>query len=585
MKVGRMKTFALLALAGLLLAVALPLAYSPGRRASATTDWYAQPSGTDRDLSSVSAADAKTAWAAGGNALSPTTPAPGSGVLLKTSDGGGTWVNQTAPEASTYSQVSAVNSTTAWALEANNIWKTEDGQNWIKQYTYDGGPAPAGQGGVLYGVHAVNSKVAWVVGLWVHVESMMWPPQLHLHGVILKTADGGANWTVQMGTDLPPNNVALTRVAAADENNAWAVGSEGKILHTTDGATWVDQTSPVPHLMGLGICAADKDTAWIAGQYTVEGEMKGVILATVDSGSNWVLQREGGQYMAGVCAVDRKTAWAVGSGGTILKTYDGGANWGDQASSTTRDLIGVDAVNASTAWAVGTQGTVLKTDNGGDPRPDIAGISPASGPSGAVVTIDGSDFGPGPGPGAWVMFGPAQSAEYPQWTESQIKCRVPDGLNPGDCEVRVTTSSGTSNGVPFKVTAFGITAMNPNWTYQNSILVSFELTGTGFQPGAAVRIERGTTVVDASSVDVVSDSKLRFSFWGLVGYETGAYHVFVRNPDGSEAILPAGFEIRPYACGTGSGGALLGIGLAMGLLSAAGLAGGFRRKRRKSAGS
>jgi len=54
-----------------------------------------------------------------------------------------------------------------------------------------------------------------------------------------------------------------------------------------------------------------------------------------------------------VSAVDASTAWAVGTGGTILYTTDGGTTWNGQTSGTTQTLLGVSAADASTAWAVG----------------------------------------------------------------------------------------------------------------------------------------------------------------------------------------------------------------------------------------
>jgi len=57
--------------------------------------------------------------------------------------------------------------------------------------------------------------------------------------------------------------------------------------------------------------------------------------------------------------------WAVGDGGTILNTVDGGPHWMWQPSDTEQDLYGVDMFNRYVGWAVGAGGTVRRTDNGG----------------------------------------------------------------------------------------------------------------------------------------------------------------------------------------------------------------------------
>ena len=63
--------------------------------------------------------------------------------------------------------------------------------------------------------------------------------------------------------------------------------------------------------------------------------------------------------------VDPSVGWAVGDGGTIVKTTNGGTTWTAQDSGTTDGLCSVDFVNASTGWAVGDGGVILKTANGG----------------------------------------------------------------------------------------------------------------------------------------------------------------------------------------------------------------------------
>lgn len=69
----------------------------------------------------------------------------------------------------------------------------------------------------------------------------------------------------------------------------------------------------------------------------------------------------------GMDFVDASTGWAVGIGGAILKTADGGTTWTAQTSGTTAFLYGVDFVDADVGWAVGTGGTILHTRNGGPP--------------------------------------------------------------------------------------------------------------------------------------------------------------------------------------------------------------------------
>jgi photosystem II stability/assembly factor-like uncharacterized protein len=55
----------------------------------------------------------------------------------------------------------------------------------------------------------------------------------------------------------------------------------------------------------------------------------------------------------------------VGQDGTIIRTTDGGATWIGQASRTSYPLIGVFFIDDDTGTAVGEGGAILRTINGG----------------------------------------------------------------------------------------------------------------------------------------------------------------------------------------------------------------------------
>jgi photosystem II stability/assembly factor-like uncharacterized protein len=70
--------------------------------------------------------------------------------------------------------------------------------------------------------------------------------------------------------------------------------------------------------------------------------------------------------------VDASTIFAVGDGGTILRTTDGGSSWGTRSSSTTATLYAVRFADASTGIAVGDDGVVVRTTDGGTSWTQIA---------------------------------------------------------------------------------------------------------------------------------------------------------------------------------------------------------------------
>jgi IPT/TIG domain. len=82
--------------------------------------------------------------------------------------------------------------------------------------------------------------------------------------------------------------------------------------------------------------------------------------------------------------------------------------------------------------------------------PQIAQLSPVSGPAGTLVTISGSNFGGAQGSGTVSIGG--ISASIGNWTDTQISAAVPDGVTIGNISVTVTNGSGgTSNAAGFTV--------------------------------------------------------------------------------------------------------------------------------------
>jgi photosystem II stability/assembly factor-like uncharacterized protein len=103
----------------------------------------------------------------------------------------------------------------------------------------------------------------------------------------------------------------------------------------------------------------DANTGWAVGS-------GGTIVHTTNGGGSWEAQTSGTTAtLWSVHFVDANTGWAVGAGGTILHTTNGGANWAAQTSGTTDWLYSVHFVDANTGWAVGNGGTIRRTTNGG----------------------------------------------------------------------------------------------------------------------------------------------------------------------------------------------------------------------------
>ncbi len=202
----------------------------------------------------------------------------------------------------------------------------------------------------LFDVHFVDTQHGWIASQT---------------NTILYTSDGGNTWT-----DLQPApSVNYWGIFFVSPQEGWAVGDPGKIRHTTDGGTtWEDQTGTAYY--NWAVFFIDEENGWIAG-----GRPQGFpgtdpiryIYRTTNGGDNWNVQLYDVDepYLRSIHFFDINTGYAVGEGGQIFHTTDGGANWFEQSSGTLTHLYSVHASTPDTAWAVGVQGLVLKTTNGG----------------------------------------------------------------------------------------------------------------------------------------------------------------------------------------------------------------------------
>jgi photosystem II stability/assembly factor-like uncharacterized protein len=77
--------------------------------------------------------------------------------------------------------------------------------------------------------------------------------------------------------------------------------------------------------------------------------------------------KEGKGSFRGLSVVDDNVVWASGTGGTVVRSVDGGKNWKFMQIPGNRDFRDIEAFDSSTAivMAVATPALVLKTKNGG----------------------------------------------------------------------------------------------------------------------------------------------------------------------------------------------------------------------------
>ena len=186
-------------------------------------------------------------------------------------------------------------------------------------------PHASGTTASMRGVSAVNAKVAWASGT---------------NGTYLKTTDGGETWSVAVVPGA--GKLDFRAVHAVDSNTAYLLsigeGDKSRIYKTTDGGShWTLQlTNPDPKGFFDAI-AFWNPLHGIAVGDPVDGHF--VIFTTSDGGVHWVRQRtppalpnEGTFAASNSCLTARgaEEAWfATGGPGAarVFHSKDGGRKW------------------------------------------------------------------------------------------------------------------------------------------------------------------------------------------------------------------------------------------------------------------
>ncbi|HEY3294007.1 MAG TPA: YCF48-related protein [bacterium] len=348
-------------------------------------DWNLQnPWPSSHNLLDVDFIDANTGWAVGYY-----------GEILKTEDGGATWISQRLPEAmwwfdvkffdaqngwvfgegaSGYPPGNAMRTTdggatwtshgcdgyrinsasfvtpdTGWAVSASTVFHTEDGgENWVSQAT--------GDWGAYIDVTFVDARRGWACGV-SESDSQI---------VVYRTDDGGLNWSQ---TGLPAGPSVSPTIFFLDSVNGW-VGGTGyrggtpvtNLYKTTDGGlTW--EPRALAHDYDIDqIRFVDPQNGWITGS--------SALLHTTDGGTTWTLQSTEFYNNTAIDAIDPNTAWHVGQWGQIRKTTNGGASWATLDRGPHCIFRSVSFVSETEGWTVG-DGALVHTADAGEHWQDV----------------------------------------------------------------------------------------------------------------------------------------------------------------------------------------------------------------------
>ncbi|ADY50591.1 hypothetical protein Pedsa_0002 [Pseudopedobacter saltans DSM 12145] len=267
------------------------------------------------------------------------------GIILKTTDGGKTYLNLNSGTNQYLYHIKFINDLTGYAVGNNKtILKTTNGGNtWsaINVSFYED----------FRSVYFVNEEMGFITGS---------------NGIILRTSDSGKTWLrVYSGT----YGEGVYGMCFLDNKKGYASGRGGLILKTIDGGISWNAQPNLPFLDEQHILTfihfTDKDNGYIVGGIPTGYNGSSVLLRTFNGGESWqrVQLPISIDYLTAIKFADKNVGYIIGgqvinNTSVILKTIDGGSNWTKENVNSSRQY-GLDIIG-NNVFSVGMDGTILK---------------------------------------------------------------------------------------------------------------------------------------------------------------------------------------------------------------------------------
>ncbi|MBN1633975.1 MAG: T9SS type A sorting domain-containing protein [Ignavibacteria bacterium] len=284
--------------------------------------WQILNSGTTAYLSTVYFNDSLTGYAGGNN-----------GYLAKTTNGGLNWTVQTSGISGFVREVQFADYNTGYFCGDNGALRktTNDGLNWTNLTT--------GVSVTIYSLSVLSQNL-----LYACTNS----------GTVIKSTDGGNSFTTY--------NVSANSLLAIDFSSpdTGYVSGQGGVAYKTNngGLNWTAlNLSTVNN--SWGIHALTNNFVFISANY-------GTIRKSTNGGTTITSSYAEGANLNSIFFATKMIGYAGGSGGSLIKTVNGGLTWELMNTGTTQSIEDIHFVNAKTGYAAGGSGLIMKTTDGGD---------------------------------------------------------------------------------------------------------------------------------------------------------------------------------------------------------------------------
>jgi photosystem II stability/assembly factor-like uncharacterized protein len=302
------------------------------------------------------------------------------GHILYSGDNGETWVQAQVPVSTMLTRVFFISSELGWAVghDGNVLVSRNGGVNWEIQRDGVGAQAQANE------ERAGRAKVE-LQQLQEEIKNAPEEEKPALEGTLEE-----AEHTLEKARKLLDEPVfapPLMDVWFANEEQGWASGAYGTLLHTSNGGRhWDDWSHKVnnPEELHLnGLAGAPDGTLYLASEW-------GTVFRSLSNGESWQALETGyeGSFFGVLVNPVSSSVFAYGLRGTVYRSRDGGESWEPLQSRAPASLLGGLSTDNGTLIFVGQGGTVSISQDDGDtftllPQPSRAGIH------GIAPTVDG----------------------------------------------------------------------------------------------------------------------------------------------------------------------------------------------------
>lgn len=283
------------------------------------------------------------------------------GTVLYSSNKGLTWSAGTSNTSYNLSDVAAISDTKAVAVGAHStiIRTTDGGKNWSVISPTLNTSAESSYG--LRAVTMASSTIGFVVGEY---------------GLTLKTTDAGASWK-EITNPTGASSHHLNDVVSMSTSKVWIAAESGHLYASTDGgSTWTSASSGTSQHL-VTVTFADSSHGFASGENRT-------FLRTTNGGSTWssvtITNLPSTETIDDIAFLNSDDGILSSTTGYLLQTSDAGTTWSTVSSSGSPVLVDLNYVSANERWGVGDNGVIYRYDSASPTKPtnfDVSGNNDA----------------------------------------------------------------------------------------------------------------------------------------------------------------------------------------------------------------